>query len=95
MSRAKNCKCFIYVYSKSIDLILDTKLRRSTSNGFYKNIFIFEANMTSNLYLNAGMGNPWAGQESANKESFCTSNVFDLSFKLNFGAALPIGSTKN
>ena len=51
--------------------------------------------MTSNLYLNAGMGNPWAGQESANKESFCTSNVFDLSFKLNFGAALPIGSTKN
>ena len=45
------------------------------------------------LYLNAGIGKPWAGQERANIASSMTSKVFDLSFTLNFGIALPIGST--
>ena len=45
-----------------------------------------------NFYLNAGMGDPCAGHKTAKCDPKVSYWTWNLSFVLNFGPALPIGS---
>ena len=54
----------------------------------------FEFSKWSSTNLNAGIGEPWAGQVKAIPLLKYSVNVRESNFEANFGLADPIGSTK-